>query len=100
MVRLELTLAEAQHLHHWLMDTLDRSSAQPGAITCLQTVGAKLAAAVNDATQRQQCPVCQHWFTQENKGRNGRYCGAACKQKAYRQRRLDARKQFRPSAKR
>lgn len=100
MVRLELTLAEAQQLHQWVTDILHHPPAQESVAPFLQRLLPKLAAALDNATQRHQCPVCQHWFTHENSGRSGRYCGAACKQKAYRQRRLDARKQFRPALKR
>lgn len=96
MVRLELTLTEAQHLHRWLTTPAQ----PPGAVDTSalgQTVGAKLATAIATATQRRQCPSCQQWFTQEHSGRLGCYCSAACKQKAYRQRTLARRKQFGPT---
>ena len=95
MVRLELTLAEAHQLQHWLTDT--RQSVQESVPSLrLPTLLPKLAEALENATQRRQCPVCLQWFTQEQSGRTGRYCGTACKQKAYRQRRLERRKSFRP----
>lgn len=93
MVRLELTLAEARQLQHWL--TQGHPPLQESA--CLDRVSTILAEALAEAIQRHQCPVCQQWFTRVLSGRTGRYCSAACKQKAYRQRRLDSRKQFGPS---
>jgi hypothetical protein len=92
MVRLELTLAEARQLQHWLTDVHPPLQENP----CLKHVPTKLAEALGDATQRHQCPVCQQWFTRALSGRTGRYCSVACKQKAYRQRQLDSRKQFGP----
>lgn len=97
MIRLEFTLAETQLLQQWLLDTL---SAQPAQQEELQTVLTKLAVATDQATRQLHCPVCRHAFTQEKAGRTGRYCSIACKQKAYRQRQLAARKQFGPSPKR
>jgi predicted nucleic acid-binding Zn ribbon protein len=88
MVRLELTLAEARQLQHWLTDT---HPSVPESLNCLPT---KLAEALNNATQRRHCPVCQQGFRQEQRGRTGRYCSAACKQKAYRRRQLERRKAF------
>jgi hypothetical protein len=97
MIRLEFTLAETQLLQQWLLDTL---SAQPAQQEELQTVLTKLAAATDQVTRQLHCPVCRHAFTQEKAGRTGRYCSIACKQKAYRQRQLAARKQFGPPPKR
>jgi hypothetical protein len=93
MVRLDLTLAEAHQLHHWL--TAAQSSEQGNVPAWfLATLLPKLAEALVNATKRRQCPICQQWFTQEQRGRTGRYCGAACKQKAYRRRRLERQKAF------
>ncbi|NJN81802.1 MAG: hypothetical protein HC802_05615 [Caldilineaceae bacterium] len=88
MVRLELTLAEARQLQHWLTNT------HPSGLESVSRLPTKLAAALDDATQRHLCPVCQQGFTQEHSGRTGRYCSAACKQKAYRRRQLERRKAF------
>ena len=90
MVQLELTLAEAHQLQHWLTEV--HLSGQESAR--LDRLPTKLAKALDDATQLRQCPVCQQWFTQEHSGRTGRYCSAACKQKAYRRRQLERRKTF------
>jgi hypothetical protein len=94
MIRLEFTLAETHLLQQWLLDTL------PAQREELRTVLTKLATAADQATRQLHCPVCQHAFTQETVGRTGHYCSPACKQKAYRQRRLAARKQFGPPKKR
>lgn len=92
MVRLELTLAEARQLQHWLSE-VPLSVQERAGLDRLPTI---LTEAVDDAIQRRQCPVCQQWFTRVLRGRTGRYCSAACKQKAYRRRRLESRKQFGP----
>ena len=94
MIRLEFTLAETHLLQQWLLDTL------PAQREDLRAVLTKLATAVEQATRQLHCPVCRHAFTQEKAGRTGRYCSIACKQKAYRQRQLAARKQFGPPPKR
>src|SRR5262245_20338405 len=92
MIRLELTLAETHLLQQWLLDTL------PAQREDVRTLLTKLATAADQAgalgARQLHCPVCQHAFTQEKAGRTGRYCSVACKQKAYRERRLAARKQF------
>ena len=94
MVRLELTLAETDLLQHWLTDSLSDRSAQPAQRDGLQAILSQLTLAADQATRQLRCPVCQHVFTQEKAGRTGRYCSVACKQKAYRERQLAARKQF------
>jgi len=104
MVRLELSLAEAYQLQQWMTDTLHHQPAAEVVTSLLLTLLPKLTEVADNATQRHQCPICQQWFVQENSGRAGQYCGAACKQKAgalwARRRRLNARKQFEPSPKR
>ena len=94
MVRLELTLAETDLLQQWLTDSLSDRSAQSAQREGLHAILTKLTLAADQATCQLHCPVCQHAFTQEKAGRTGRYCSVACKQKAYRQRQLAARKQF------
>ena len=86
MIRLELTLSEAEQLQQWLSTvgtapTLHMDHAQSQAIL------ERLTAAYDSARLEQPCPVCQRPFTQEKRGRTGQYCSSACKQKAYRQRR-------------
>jgi hypothetical protein len=56
----------------------------------------RLAAAGQQETLQQLCPVCQQQFTQHQSGRLASYCSNACKQKAYRQRRLERKRQWRP----
>ena len=94
MVRLELTLAETYLLQQWLTDSLSDRSAQPAQREGLQAILSQLTLAADQATCQLHCPVCLHAFTQEKAGRTGRYCSVACKQKAYRERQLAARKQF------
>jgi hypothetical protein len=92
MIRLELTLKEAQRLHQCVSDAL----LTQGDATLL-AISTKLTAAEAQATQPTLCPVCHQWFSQDKTGRSGQYCSAACKQRAYRQRRQAWRKQFRPT---
>lgn len=92
MIRLELTLTEAERLRRCLTDHL----LTQGDAT-LQMVCTKLVEAETQATQQTQCPVCHDWFCQDKIGRSGHYCSAACKQKAYRQRQQAWRRQFRPT---
>lgn len=90
-IRLDLSLTEGRQLQHWLSDALQTASQGPpvdGHLHhALQCVLAKLTAATDQAVRRVQCPVCHEWFAQGRLGRSAQYCGAACKQKAYRQRR-------------
>jgi hypothetical protein len=92
MIRLELTLTETERLRRYLADQLLTQADET-----LQTVWTKLVEAEAEATELSQCPVCQQWFYQDKTGRTGQYCSAACKQKAYRQRRQAWRRQFRPA---
>jgi hypothetical protein len=100
MIRLELTLKEAQQLCQCLSNILLTQADEHNlseANETLQAVWSKLVEAEADATQPTQCLVCRNWFSQDKRGRNGHYCSAACKQKAYRQRRQAWRRQFRPA---
>jgi NAD-dependent DNA ligase len=90
MLRLELTLAEARQIQHWLTD------AHQSVPESMHYLSIKLAEVLDNATQPHLCPVCQEEFVQAQRKSTGRYCSAACKQKAYRQRRLSSRKQFGP----
>jgi hypothetical protein len=90
MIRLALTLAEARQLQHWLTD------AQLSVPESVSRLSIKLAEVLDNATQPHLCPVCQQQFAQAQRKQTSRYCSAACKQKAYRRRRLDSRKQFGP----
>jgi len=92
MPRIELTLTETERLRHHVADYLLTQADET-----LQAVWTKLVEAEAEATQLTQCPVCHNWFRQDKTGRSGHYCSAACKQKAYRQRRQTWRRQFRPT---
>jgi len=83
MITLHLTLTELDQLC-----TLLNTQARP-EFTPLLT---KLDDAHRQATVQRRCPVCQSPFTQLTPGRSARYCSNACKQKAYRQRRDQARR--------
>jgi hypothetical protein len=91
MIRVELTLTETERLRHCVADHLLTQEDET-----LRVVWTKLVEAEADATELSQCPVCHTWFRQDKTGRSGHYCSAACKQKAYRQRRQAWRRQFRP----
>lgn len=84
MIRLSLTAEQATQLHQLLVDVVHQGE------THAQRQASQLLSLLMDAqamaTTEQQCPVCQTWFTQARQGRTGQYCSAACKQKAYRQR--------------
>ena len=83
MITLHLTLAELDQLHK-LMAVQTQAEFAP-----LLT---KLDDALRQATVPRPCPVCQSSFTQLTPGRSAHYCSNACKQKAYRQRRDQARR--------
>jgi len=94
-MRLELTLPEAEFLQRHLVETL----ALQDGVEDEQSMKAllnKVIEAQNRAIQETVCPVCQQSFSQEKVGRTGLYCSAACKQKAYRQRRNQWAKRFGP----
>ena len=85
-MRLELTIQEAAYLRHCLADALALHEGV-GDDQELKNLFNKVVEAEVRSTKQSPCPVCQQIFTQETVGRTGRYCSAACKQKAYRQRR-------------
>ena len=89
-MRLELTLQEAATLRRWLVDVGGADA------DTLQTILGKLDRAQAEATREAHCPVCGQQFTSETTGRAGVYCSAACKQKAYRQRRNAWRRRVGP----
>lgn len=101
MIRLELTHTEADHLQQGLAILVAQSTAED-VVVAYQLLLAKLGAACQQATVQPLCPVCQADFTQLNAGRRplrrsgAHYCSNACKQKAYRQRRLERTRQWRP----
>lgn len=78
MITLRLTLSELKQLRKLLVDRVDVDH---------NLLMAKLDDAQRDATLQRTCPVCGTTFTQLRAGRIAQYCSAACKQKAYRQRR-------------
>ena len=86
MVRLELTLQESQFLCQWL-DTPDLEC--PLRCQLLD----KIRVAQQQALQEMTCPICNQPFTQLKAGRVAVYCSSACKQKAYRQRIYDRKRQ-------
>ncbi len=87
MITLRLTLSELEQLRH----ALHTKTGLPQ--TALLS---KLDAAQREATLQRTCPVCGITFTQLRSGRIAEYCSAACKQKAYRQRREQARRSYYP----
>lgn len=95
-MRLELTLQETAQLRHSLSEALARHE-RDHEDEVLKNLFNKIAAAEARSTQQLTCPVCQQLFTQETVGRTGRYCTAACKQKAYRQRRNKAMRRYGPN---
>ena len=80
MIRLELTIPQADWLQQHLLDHAQAADDQPTILL------AQLVQAYERATASQTCPVCQRTFTQMRCGRTGIYCSSACKQKAYRER--------------
>jgi hypothetical protein len=78
MITLRLTPSELKQLRKLLADRVDADH---------NLLLAKLDDAQQQATMQRTCPVGQTTFTQLKAGRNAQYCSAACKQKAYRQRR-------------
>ena len=92
MIHLQLTIQEATALRTQLTaDGADTLTAD------LRIILHKLDAAHTAATRLHHCPVCQRSFTQTTQGRTGLYCSPACKQKAYRQRQRESRRQYGPS---
>lgn len=91
MIRLDLDLPAWTLLHDLLADYLatNPTAENPPAATLAHDLHQKLLAAHAAATCTESCPVCRQPFTQLKSGRLGRYCSDACRQKAYRQRRLD-----------
>ena len=83
MITLRLTLSELEQLRFAL-------GAQPLADAARNALLSKLDAAQQQACLQRICPICRNTFTQLKAGRTADYCSAACKQKAYRQRRYRA----------
>lgn len=87
MIHLELTLPECDLLLQHLQ--AETGSPSPNSASMVGLLR-KVVTARQSALQQQTCPVCGHIFDQLKVGRSGRYCSNACRQKAYRQRRLDS----------
>ena len=87
MITLRLTLAE--------LDLL-RLSLAPQPQEAATMLLAKLDDLRQEAILQRTCPVCGITFTQLKSGRIAQYCSVACKQKAYRQRRDQARRRHYP----
>ncbi len=96
MIRLELTLSEAEQLQQWLSTMMVPPTTQVDNNQG-QVILDKLVAACGKARLLQVCPVFQRPFTQELSGRTGQYCSNACKQKAYRQRRDSWQQHYGPN---
>jgi len=92
MIHLHLTLEEMTLIRQ----ALSQSSPTPSPTLQQQQLLDKLAAAHQQAIRQRVCPICNQAFTQLKVGRIANYCSLACKQKAYRQRRKRARRQFGP----
>ena len=95
MIRLDLTHTEAVHLQQALASLVSQSTSAE-VVVAFQLLLAKLGAACQQETVPQLCPVCQREFIQLKTGRLALYCSNACKQKAYRQRCLEAKRNWRP----
>lgn len=100
MIRFDLTVAETDLLVEWLSQTFAAHARQAEGTPDQHALLTKLTAIQQMATSQAQCPLCRQPFVQHKDGRTGKYCSAACKQKAYRLRRNNARKQFGPPRKR
>jgi hypothetical protein len=98
-IRLQLSLAEGYQLQQWLTQLLQTASVGDDLHLDLRRVLVALNEAAGQAVHLIQCPVCQEWFAKGARGRNAQYCGAACRQKAYRQR-INARRRQIPPLKR
>ena len=81
MISLRLTLSELEQLRHALH--IQTGLPQTALLD-------KLDEAQREATLQRSCPLCGTTFTQLKSGRIAQYCSAACKQKAYRQRCVQA----------
>ena len=96
-MQLDLTLYETERLRRCLAEAL-ASHAGGADEQLLKNLLEKVVEAESRSIRQRRCPVCRQFFTQAAVGRTGTYCSAACKQKAYRQRRNAWRRQFGPSA--
>jgi hypothetical protein len=99
MMRLDLTHTEADHLQQALSNLVAQSTSED-VVVAYQGLLAKLATACQQASAPQLCPVCQREFTPLNTRRLTLYCSNACRQKAYRQRRLARKRRWRPERRR
>lgn len=97
MIRLELTLQESEFLQRWLIAP---SLPGPQQADQRRQLLEKVTAARQLALREQTCPVCDRSFTQLKRGRTGRYCSNACKQKAYRRHAFEWKRQQWPPARR
>lgn len=96
-MRLDLTLQETERLRYCLTEALAFHAGDADE-QVLKNLLEKVVEAESLSIRQLRCPVCQQLFTQESVGRTGAYCSAACKQKAYRQRRNAWRKRVGPNA--
>ena len=96
-MRLDLTLQETERLRRCLTEALASHEGDADE-QALKNLLEKVVEAESRSIRHSPCPVCQQLFIREAVGRTGVYCSAACKQKAYRQRRNAWRRQYGPSA--
>ena len=93
MINLKLTHKNAGRL----LDCLTRlPQLSPDDAGDAQFFSQLLQQALLDATQVQPCPICNVPFSQDKVGRTGCYCSSACKQKAYRLRVNERKRQYGP----
>lgn len=93
MINLKLTHKNASRL----LDCLTRlQQLSPNDADEAQFLSDLLQQALLDATQVQHCPICNAPFAQDKVGRTGCYCSSACKQKAYRLRVNQRKRQYGP----
>lgn len=93
MIHLTLTQQDTERLHYYLTRLQQLSPDDTDDVLCLLH---KLQQAQIDATIKRHCLTCTTPFAQDVVGRKGRYCSKACKQKAYRQRINDRKRQSGP----
>lgn len=93
MIHLPLTRQNAERLLHSLT-RLEQLS--PDHVDDARLLIHLLQQAQINFTQEHHCPICATSFPQHHVGRTGCYCSNACKQKAYRQRCNQRKRQFGP----
>jgi hypothetical protein len=93
-MQIDLTEDQVRQIEAVLFDAL--KNAGPDDVERLRGLLHALTSARETATERVQCPECGEYFNRLQGGRPSIYCSHKCKQRAYRQRVRDRRKQFGP----